>query len=164
MISLTITEVKKFMSHLLVHNTFDQLYLSEAEISTANLYTISGEVNRAYYSNEEYEELTDKKYSRWASIRPFCLELIKGSKTPTAMKIVFLLPDQSVSNLIEEAGLSYTAADINGLFLNIRYIDGTLSIITGTSVRVFTMDKSLDQAFDASVRRFLDKAGIPFEE
>lgn len=164
MISLTITEVKKFMSHLLIHETFDQFYLSEADINTANHYSINGEVNKSFYSNEEFEALPDKKYSRWATIKPYCLSLIKGSKTPSSMKIIFVLPDELTSKFLADHESSFSPNDINGLFLNVKYTDGALNIITGTSVSVFTMDKSLDHDFDSYVKEFLDRSGIAFEE
>lgn len=52
MLSLTIKDTKNFMSQLLIKEAFDGLFLSEAVIKTANSYTISGELNKDFFSEE----------------------------------------------------------------------------------------------------------------
>jgi hypothetical protein len=152
------------MSHLLVKDTFEKFYLSEASIKTANSYTISGEVNKDFYTDEEYSSLSEKKYSLWHDIKPFCFQLIKGSHVPSYMKLVFLLSDSSAAQLIEKTDTGISPDDVNGLFLNIKYADGTVNIVTGTSIKIFTLDKSLEQAFDRAVKAFLSSNGINYEE
>ena len=78
MLSLTIKDTKNFMSQLLIKEAFDGLFLSEAVIKTANSYTISGELNKDFFSEEEWNDLPEKSYSRWSSVKPFCFRLIKG--------------------------------------------------------------------------------------
>ena len=62
MLSLTIKDTKNFMSQLLIKEAFDGLFLSEAVIKTANSYTISGELNKDFFSEEEWNELPEKSY------------------------------------------------------------------------------------------------------
>ena len=50
------------------------------------------------------------------------------------------------------------------LFLNIQYGSGGLLVTTGTSLKVFTMDKTLEHAFDDAIRRFLLNHEIDFDE
>ena len=121
MLSLTIKDTKNFMSQLLIKEAFDGLFLSEAVIKTANSYTISGELNKDFFSEEEWNELPEKSYSRWSSVKPFCFQLIKGSKVPSYMKMVFLLPPKQVAKLLSDNQTALTPDDINGLFLNIKY-------------------------------------------
>ena len=61
-----------------------------------------------------------------------------------------------------EALLSYD--NINGLFINIRYQDGHADIVTGTSLNIFSLDKTLDSSFDSYIRNFLIDNGLDFEE
>lgn len=164
MLALTIKDTKNFMSQLLIKNVFDSFYLSEASIKTANSYVINGEVNRDFFTGEEFEQLSDKKYSRWTSIKPFCFNLIKGSKVPSFMKIVFVIPDEMTSKLISESGADFSVDSINGLFLNIRYTDGVATVVTGVSLNIFTMDKSLEHYFDSFIKGFLFEHKIDFEE
>lgn len=164
MISLAIKDIKQFMSKLLVKDTFDKLLLSEASIVTGNTFFINGEINKSFYTEEEFANLLDKKYSVWASLKPFCFSVIKGNRVPSSLKIIFVLPESSVLQIISDNSSDYELSDINGLFLNIRYQEGALSIVTGTSIRKFTLDKSLDNAFDQYVRKFLSDNEIGFEE
>ena len=49
-----------------------------------------------------------------------------------------------------------------GLYLNIRYENGVLSCITGTSLKIFTLDKRLEYEWDETVRRYFKKKQVPF--
>ncbi|MCI6164269.1 MAG: DUF5721 family protein [Lachnospira sp.] len=164
MISLNITDVRHFMSQLLVGDTFKSLYLSEADITTGISYTINGNINRSFYTDEEFSELKDTTYTRWGNVQSLCFEIIKGKKVPSSMKIVFLLPDEDVNSIINADDINISPSDINGLFINIRYTNGTLNLVTGTSLKIFSMDKSIDRSFDSYVRGFLDEADIAYEE
>lgn len=166
MISLRIKDTRKFMSHLLVKDTFDSFLLSEADIKTSCLHSIDGQINRSFYSDDEWTELNEdeKKYTSWLVQKPYCFSLIKGSKVPSSMKIVMLLSYKDTVNLLDntETGLSYD--NINGLFINIKYQDGHADIITGTSLNIFSLDKTLDSAFDSYIRHFLSDNGLDYEE
>ena len=55
-----IQDVKSFMSHLLLSNTFDRFLLTEASITTFNTFFIDGHLHKDYFSSDEAEmaELT----------------------------------------------------------------------------------------------------------
>lgn len=165
MISLQIIDVKDFMSKLLISDTFNKFLLSEATITTGNTFTIDGHVNKDFYTPEELEDnnLADHTISTWEMLKPFCFELIKGKKTPLSFKLVFLLSPTNVTKLLEQSGISLTPIDINGLFLNIKYINNTLHCITGTSIKLFTLDKSLETEWDNMIQKFFKANEIPFE-
>ena len=164
MISLKIKDIKTFMSHLLIKNTFDNFLLSEALVSISNTFTIDGTINKSFYTDEERACLDDETYSKWSQIKPFCFNIIKGNKVPTNLKVIFLLSKQDMLNIIDISSLNFEPADIKGLFLNIKYCDDGLTIITGTSLSVFTMDKTLEHSFDKYVKLFLSDNAIDFEE
>ena len=75
---------------------------------------------------------------------------------------IFLLSEGDTSQLAGQTDIN--PEDINGLFINIRYSDSGLTLVTGTSVRTFTLDKSLEHAFDSYVKVFLETSGINYEE
>ena len=92
MISLHILDVRGFMAQLLLRDTFDRFYLTEASVTTFGTFFIDGRLQKDYYSSEELEhEDFSQPWSYWKQMRPFCLELIKGKKTPLSFKIVFQL-------------------------------------------------------------------------
>lgn len=148
MISIEISDIKSFMSKLLVKDTYDRLLVSEITLTTGNTYNISGKINRSFYTGEELEALPSQDYASWETFRPTCFSLIKGIKTPSFFKIIFLLPSDMVEELLGQNHLDYRLSDINGLFINLKYQDGRLTCVTGTSLSLFTLDKSLEQAFD----------------
>lgn len=161
MILLTIKDIRQFMSGLLIKDTFDAFLLSEAVVVTSNSFTIDGRVNRSYFSDEEWSSLSEKKYRRWGDIKPFCFHIIKGNKVPSSMKIIFLLPEKECTRLIESGSLGCSPENTS-LFINIRYHDNQLNMVTGTAME-FTMDKSLERLFDTYVCEFLSKAAIDYE-
>ena len=118
---------------------------------TSCLHSIEGKINHSFYSDEEWAELDEdeKKYTSWLVQKPYCFSLIKGSKVPSSMKIVMLLSSSATVKLLNdsEALLSYDA-----------------DIITGTSLNIFSLDKTLDSSFDSYIRNFLIYNGLDFEE
>jgi len=164
MISLKIIDVKAFMSTLLLQNVFDNFLLSELDINNYNHFHISGTLNEGFYSAEELELLAGRKYSSWSDIKPIAFSLIKGNKLPLSIKIIFLLSPANAENVLRKSGLSIEPSDINGLFLNVRYEKGNLYLITGTSIKTFTLDKSLEQTWDADMKTFLKHYEIAAEE
>ena len=164
MISLQIKDTKTFMSHLLIKDTFDSMLLSQAELNMAYSFTLDGSVNRSFYTDEEYDGLDNRNYTPWKTIKPFCFSFIKGSKVPSGMKIIFVMPDSAVERIIQDSGASLSHDDIEGLFNNIRYKDNIVSVITGTSLKTFTLDKSVEHSFDNYIKLFLEHYQIDYEE
>ena len=81
--------------------------------------------------------------------------MIKGRRTPLAFKFVFQLPSDEVDLLLARSGLPLIPQDVFGLFFNCQYHGESLTLTTGSSLRIFTMDKSLDQAWDGMLEDFL---------
>ena len=162
MISLKVLDVKTFMSNILIHSTFDQFLMWEMDITTFNYFHISGKNNTDWH--EEGEEALQEAYSYWKTIKPFACQVMKGQKTPQTFKIVLQLSREDTQKLIQDKKESYNIDDISGLFLNIKYDSNELHIITGTSLKTFTMDKSLDYEWDNYVKSFLKQYQIAIEE
>ena len=103
------------------------------------------------------------EYALWKELREFCLSLIKGKRTPLGFHFVLSMSAPNIARLLEQEHLSFAPADVQGLYLNFKY-DGTkLSCTTGTSMNLFTLDKSLEQAWDKMAQRIFAKYEIPFE-
>lgn len=159
MIALKLTSPKKFMSHLLLSETFDHFLLIEGEIVTFNTFQINGYIQKEFF--EEQENLPE--YSSWKQVRDFCYSLIKGKRTPLSFKFVFSLSPENIARLIECGGLDFQPCDVQGLYLNIRYDETGLNCVTGTSLKTFSMDKSLDKSWDMMVQKFFVQKGIEFD-
>lgn len=163
MIALQIADIKTFMKKLLLSESFDRFLLLEGSITTFNTFRIDGTLHPAYYTAEEQEQLQQRSLSFWSELRPFCLELIKGKKTPLAFRFTFQLAAPNVQRLLLQTGISIPADQIRGLLLNLHYDGHSLSCTTGTSLTIFTLDKKLDHAWDDMIQKYFHQQEIPFE-
>lgn len=163
MISIKFSNLKNITSHLLVKDTFNNWLLTEGQIYTHSLFTISGKVNPDYANNtDENEHSTNlsNEYNSWQLLRPICYEIIKGKQLPTSFKFVLKLSTDKIKEVIDNS--DFKSTDIDGLFINIKYEKGILSLTTGTSIKIFTLDKSVDKAFDSYVLKFIDSNQIEY--
>lgn len=165
MIALQIQDIKNFMSRLLLSQTFDHFLMVEGSVTTYNTFHINGRIHKDFYTDEEIEELSlnERDFSQWKEIRPYCLSLIKGHKTPLGFHFVFQLSKENTAKLLQSSGItSILPENVSGLLLNVRYDNNGLSCITATNLNLFTMDKSLEHAWDEMVKRFLKQQEISF--
>lgn len=164
MIALHILDTRAFMKHFLVTNTFDKWCISEGTITTFCTYSIDGSWQRDFYDPDGQDAQHDLKLTPWSFVREFCFSVIKGKHTPLAFKFVFVLPEDSVQSFLTSNALTISPEEIGGLFLNISFRNKKLLLTTGTALRTFTMDRSVDTAWDTYVREFLKKCQIASEE
>lgn len=174
MISLKLTETKKFMSQLLLSELFDHFLFIEGDIVTFNSFHIDGYIQKDFYAEFPPEELFSAassfsgsealpEYSYWKQVREYCFSLIKGKRTPLSFKFVFRLSPTNIAKLISKQNLDFQPNTVQGLYLNIQFSEQGLTCITGTSLNTFTLDKSLEKAWDGMVQRFFTKNGVAFE-
>lgn len=152
------------MSHLLIQNTFDFYRLVKAEITTFCTFSIDGSNQKEYYKqNSEESPAALSPYAGWDQVRPFCLNLIRGKQTPQGFSFVFLLPEDQAEKLRLRACPDFNPDLVGGMLLTIRYKNGILTLTTGISLKGFTLDRSLEKAWDRCLPTFLDRRSIPFE-
>ncbi len=161
MIALKITETKNFMAKLLTSNVFDAFLLEECTITTFNTFHIDGHVNHDFYKEESENSLT---LSLWGEMRPLCYQIIRGKNTPLNFKFVFHLSPSNTEKLLQQTQSSFTILDVHALVLSVRFDGSNIQCTTGTSLSLFSMDKSLEQSWDSMVKKFFTASSIPFEE
>lgn len=143
-------KTKSCMQHLLLKSTFDSFSLIEGDITTYNTFKIDGYIHKSFF-----EEAPEKDYSSWGDVREFCFNIIRGKRTPLNFKFILSLPQNKFVDFLtghEIAGIS--PADIQGLYLNIKYDGTSLQCTTGTSLTLFTLDKTLENAWDHYIQQF----------
>lgn len=152
-------KTKNCMQHLLLKPTFDSFALIEGEITTYNTFRIDG-----YIHNNFYEDAPLKDYSSWGDLREFCFHIIRGKRTPLNFRFILSLPKEEFEAfLIDQEIPSLSHSDIQGLYLNFKYDGTNLQCITGTSLNIFTMDKTLENVWDNYARKFFLNKEIDFE-
>ncbi len=164
MVSVKILDIKAFMSELLVHDLFDTFLVSDIDIVTSNHFKMSGKLYKNFFSSDELELLQGREHSFWKEIKPIVYNVIKGKKMPLSMKIILMLPPPSVESIIKKSDIGLSEKDVNGMFLNFIFENGELMCITGSSIKVFTLDKALDNLWDEMAVGFLKSSGIAVEE
>lgn len=164
MIALKIPDKKDFTSKLFLQDTFDAFLVSQASFTTSIPITLDGSLHKDYFTDAEWEEMEQHDMPRWSLLKPLCFQIIKGSRLPEQFKIIFALSRSNTERLLKGNGLTLSPGQIGSLFLNIRYEQGKLTCITGVSFLAFTMDKSLEMAWDDMVKRFFKNCGIFYEE
>ena len=160
MIALALPQVKECMAKLLLSETFDPFYFIEGEIVTFNTFTMDGYLKKDFFEQEEDPE---REYALWKDVREFCFSLIKGKRTPLSFKFVLGLSDSNIEKLLLQQGLDFKPQDVRGLYINLKYDGQKLQCITGTAMNLFTMDKSLEQAWDMMVQKFFAQKEIKYE-
>lgn len=160
MIALALPQVKECMAKLLLSETFDPFYFIEGEIVTFNTFTMDGYLKKDFF---EQEEAPEREYALWKDMREFCFSLIKGKRTPLSFKFVLGLSDSNIEKLLLQQGLDFKPQDVQGLYINLKYDGQKLQCITGTAMNLFTMDKSLEQAWDMMVQKFFTQKEIKYE-
>lgn len=162
--SYQIQDIRDFMKKLLIRETFDTFLLSEASITTYAVFHIDGRFHPEFLSSSEAETLTVEKsgYTLWRRLRPFFFELTKGKNTPLSFHIVFRLAPHNVASLLTQSGICIPPEQIDGLFLNIRFDGSALTCTSGTSLNIFSLDKTLDHAWEAMLEKFFHQKEIPF--
>lgn len=153
---MKINDINNFMQNILVQDTFDSFLISDGEISTSSTFILNGSINRNFYDSDELESLNEN-FVCWKQIKHICYEIIRGKKVPTRMKLVFAFPTSSYQKIINDCGMNITPENIGGLYLHVLYENNEITVITGTSLNIFTMDKTLDKYWDNIMKNFLNK-------
>ncbi len=149
-------KAKNCMSHLLLKETFDEFSIIEGEITTFNKFTIDG-----YIQKDFYEEAPEHAFSYWKDLREFCFNIIKGKRTPLNFKFILSLAKKDFENfLVSQKIQGFQPDNIQGLYLNFKYDGTNLQCVTGTSMNLFTLDKSVEKAWDEYVKNLFSEKGI----
>ncbi|HIR28458.1 MAG TPA: hypothetical protein IAB84_10860 [Candidatus Choladousia intestinigallinarum] len=156
-----IQDTRDFMKKLLVTDTFDTFLLWEASVTTFCTFHIDGAYHPEFFSTDA-DSSSPYPYASWEKVRPLFWSLIKGKNTPLNFRIIFRLAPHNVEQLLKQSGVAMAPQDIDGLFLNLNYEKDSLTCTSGTSVKFFTLDKSLDHAWEENLEKFFRQKQIPF--
>lgn len=146
----SVEEIKEFMNELLINEKYDSFYMFEARIRTALDYYINGKVNKEFYD----DEVNVDEYICWKDIKNSVFNLINGDRMPISFKIILMFNRDNITRLIEMNNLPISPEEISALFMNIYYENDELTVTTGTSLKIFTLDKTLENLWDDSVGKY----------
>lgn len=162
MIALELPDIKDSMAKLLIQNTFDNFLFIEGDITTYNKFTLDGFLQKKFYDEETNLLIGAREYSYWKDMKELCFSIIKGKQTPLDFHFVYALSTGNIGKLLTSEVIPLKPEEVGGLFLNFKYDGEHLGCTTGTSIKTFTLDKSLEHAWDHMVQRFLAKSEMSF--
>lgn len=155
MLVANVDNVKDFMAQLLKKDMFNEFQVRDLSITTFVNFEVHGKLNRNFYDSQEDFEDLERYYCLWAEIQPFAFEIVKGSKLPKNIKIVFSASEELIAIVNDKA---------SALFINIGFENSILTITTGSSQKDFTLDKSVEFMWDEWVNQFFARKGISLLE
>lgn len=161
MLSIQISNQKDFTTRLFMQDDFDELLLDSAVFRVYADYTIDGHVNSSYFDTDSEELHSD--FLPWAKYRAVCFQIIKGIRKPTYFKIIFRLSDTARRDFEQHAAILPDAMPVNGLFVNVRYDNGTILITTGVSFQTFCPHRTNEKAYDEYILQYFRKKNIEFD-
>lgn len=164
MVQLIIEDIKKLTDLLFVQETFDRFLMREAHFVTGVTVDLDGQLNQDFFDTDELSGLSDQNTVSWGAVKKLCFQVIKGKKLPKRFQIVLKLAGADIPPWLMKNGLNLAPETVKGLFITFRYENQKLSCTSGTALSVFTMDKSLDQAWDRQVVKFFKAIEVPCRE
>ncbi len=171
----SIQNTKLFMSKLLApqDSIFDKFLLKEAQIHVGITYTIDGKLNLDFYSDDELMEMESnaiknnrvfsKDYIRFEQVKGYIYDIIKGKNTPLSFKLVLEQSGENLVRFMQSVNTSISVEEINSLNLILKYDGSSITCTTAVSLKIFTMDKSVENAWDDMIQKFLLLNGIDIE-
>lgn len=161
MVLFEIESAGEFMNSLFVKDWLDSMELVEGEITTFCHIEIGGRRYLEWYDSREKENRESLgEFITWKEYKQQAFQLIKGKRVPLLFRLVLRLSGKQVGELLETAGGEMMPEDVQGVYLNIKYEKKLLRIVTGVSLRKFSMDKSLEREWDDQVGAVLKKYGF----
>ena len=124
-----IEEKAEYIKELFEKEKYDSFYLYEARVKTKLDYYVNGRLNREYFDTEAQADLPE--YIEWKDIKATVYAYLKGERLPIGFKIILMFNRE-----------------------NVVYEHETLSVTTGTSLKIFTMDKTLEHIWDDTIKKY----------
>ncbi len=156
MYSGTVEELKSFMALLLRGELFDSWEVTEAKVETFFELSVNGRLKKDFF---EEAEVPNREFAKWGEVKELFFQAIKGKRLPGLFRIVLAADKAWTEQILRECGKEQEESGAS-LYLNIRYAAGSCQLVGGVSHVGFTMDKTLDAAWDTALEDFLKKNNI----
>lgn len=146
-------------------NTFDSFLLTEGTLQMGVTWQVDGRLNRDFFEKAVWEDPEQRPYDymTWSEVRPSLRELIRGKKAPVSFQFVLHLKPELMESMLRREGENELLSCVGAFVLTIRYKEGEASLLSGISMKSFTMNKNADILWDKAIRRFLQAKEISFE-
>lgn len=162
MISFSPKKLRDLNRHLFAEATFDAFYVPEAHFLAAFRTDFDGRLPaaKAGASGEDgAAQAPVPSCIRWQELRPYALQLVRGTQAPKSYSVVLKLPEDKTA-VLAAAAPGADPDDVSGLYLNIRYAKEEVSVTTGCTLKTFSLDKSWEKVWDSRVEEWFSRLGL----
>ncbi len=150
MFSGTVEELKAFMALLLRGDLFDDWEVTEARVETFFELSVNGRLKKDFF---EEPNTVQREFAKWGEVKELFFQAIKGKRLPGMLRIVLAADQVWTEQILKECGKAVEEAGAS-LYLNVRYSANGCQVVSGVSHAGFTLDKTLDSAWDAALQKF----------
>ena len=103
-----------------------------------------------------FEEKPEDSHAHWKDVREFCFQIIRGKRTPLSFKIILSLAPENFPTFLTDQNITgFRPEDIQGWFWKLSYDGLNLVCFPGICMKTFTMEKSLERAWDEAAQKKL---------
>ena len=157
MIQLIADDTKLFMNCLLRSEAFDNFLLYEMTLDVLHRYQFDGAINGDYLTDQERAIYEDQTYITWSALKPQITSILKNSHTPSNMKIVMSLNPTATLDIQQRLMGDQAVYPVKAFMINSAFDGHQVKATTAVNYSQFTMDKSIEQAFDGMMEKFFKK-------
>ncbi len=152
----TVEDLKSFMALLLRGELFDSWEVVEAKVETFFELSVNGRLKKDFFDEQE---ALQRDFAKWGEVKEIFFQAIKGKRLPGMLRIVLAADRAWTERILNECGRTKEEAGAS-LYLNVRYSANGCQVVSGVSHTGFTLDKTLDSAWDTEIQEFFKKSGI----
>ncbi len=169
MIVIKIIDIKNFMAHLLLQETFDHFLLFEARAVTSSEVIWNGKRRAEWYDSERWQLFQEERgihdcgYMTWGEMRENIFQFIKGKKSPDKMYIDLETSEKQRQQILGEK-MVLERDQMPSLRLQIRFEKGELVMVPVVSYPAFTLDRSGENLWEEALQAFLRHYKIAFQK
>ncbi len=156
--SINIENKPEFFKRLTEGGSFDSFLMVSVKITGKYTLEADGRLNN-YKTEPSVPDNTDE-FVTWKEAK----HLLSGFADTKKFKLVLSLTKDQVKKLSEKSESSVTYEQIEGLYINIVCENEKIVCTTGTSLKTFTMDKSLEEYYDKYTLNFLSRIDVKKQE
>ena len=161
--AIEIDNVKKMVEMLLSSDFFGEMLLYKAEVRGAYDISMDGNINPDFFDSDDlafHEKEISEGYVTWANSRNLFYQALRGKNLPISFNITLIVPKSDNEKILKKYNENIDVSDLSSLSLNVIYDREKMIVTSGTSMKFFTMDRSIEMIWDDIVQNTFNNLEI----
>ena len=161
--AIEIDNVKKMVEMLLSSDFFGEMLLYKAEVRGAYDISMDGNINPDFFDSDDlavHEKEISEGYVTWANSRNLFYQALRGKNLPISFNITLIVPKSDNEKILKKYNENIDVSDLSSLSLNVIYDREKMIVTSGTSMKLFTMDRSIEMIWDDIVQNTFNNLEI----